>query len=38
VPTETGAGNEPVPAGLWRQIAYPFRKPREGERLAADVV
>lgn len=33
-----GAGDEPVPAGLWRQLAYPLRKPRPGERLAADVV
>jgi sterol desaturase/sphingolipid hydroxylase (fatty acid hydroxylase superfamily) len=37
VPTQFGAGSEPVPAGLWRQIAYPFRKPRRGERLAADL-
>lgn len=33
-----GAGDEPVPAGLWRQLAYPFRRPRPGERLAAEVV
>lgn len=36
VPTEFGAGDEPVPAGLWRQLAYPFRRPRAGEPLARD--
>ena len=37
----TATGGPPVfppqPAGLWRQVAYPFRKPRDG-RLAAEVV
>jgi sterol desaturase/sphingolipid hydroxylase (fatty acid hydroxylase superfamily) len=37
VPVEFGAGDEPVPTGIWRQIAYPLRKPRLGEALAADV-
>lgn len=38
VPTRFGADDEPVPAGLWRRVAYPFRRPRRGERLAGDVV
>lgn len=38
IPTEFGAGEEPVPAGFWRQILYPFRKPNEGEALARDIV
>ena len=38
VPTVFGAGNTPVPAGFWRQILYPFRKPKEGEALARDIV
>jgi len=37
VPVEFGAGAEPVPAGLLRQLAYPFRKPKPGEALAAEV-
>jgi sterol desaturase/sphingolipid hydroxylase (fatty acid hydroxylase superfamily) len=36
-PTEFGAGDEPVPAGIWRQLAYPFRCPRPGARLARDI-
>lgn len=36
-PRRFGAGAEPVPAGLWRQLLYPFRRPRPGERLAADL-
>jgi len=36
VPQAFGAGREPVPAGLWRQLAYPFRKPRAGEALASE--
>jgi sterol desaturase/sphingolipid hydroxylase (fatty acid hydroxylase superfamily) len=37
-PTAFGAGDEPVPAGLWRQLAYPFRRAKPGERLARDRV
>jgi len=37
-PSEFGAGEEPVPAGLWRQLAYPFRRPRAAEALARDRV
>jgi len=37
VPNRFGAGDEPVPAGLWRQLAYPFRRPRPGEALAGDL-
>jgi sterol desaturase/sphingolipid hydroxylase (fatty acid hydroxylase superfamily) len=33
-PTEFGAAGEPVPAGIWRQLAYPFRKPKPSEALA----
>jgi len=38
IPTEFGAGEEPVPAGFWHQVLYPFRKPKEGEALARDMV
>lgn len=38
IPTEFGAGAEPVPAGLWRQLAYPFRRPKPGEALASERV
>ena len=37
-PSEFGAGDEPVPAGLWRQLAYPFRRPKPGEALARERV
>ncbi|HEU4431731.1 MAG TPA: sterol desaturase family protein [Myxococcota bacterium] len=37
-PRAFGAGDEPVPAGIWRQLAYPFRKPRAGEPLAHERV
>ena len=37
IPTEFGAGETRVPAGFWRQLAYPFRQPREGDALAKDV-
>jgi sterol desaturase/sphingolipid hydroxylase (fatty acid hydroxylase superfamily) len=36
VPTEFGAGEEPVPAGIWRQLAYPWRRARAGDVLARD--
>ena len=35
-PAEFGAGDEPVPAGLWRQLAYPWRRVKPGEALARD--
>lgn len=38
IPTKFGAGETPVPAGLWRQVLYPFRQPKPGEPLACDVV
>ena len=38
LPTRFGAGETPVPAGLWRQVLYPFRQPKPGEPLARDVV
>jgi sterol desaturase/sphingolipid hydroxylase (fatty acid hydroxylase superfamily) len=37
-PTEFGAGSEPVPAGIWRQLAYPFRRPKPGDALARDAI
>ncbi len=38
VPTRFGSGGEPVPAGLWRQLAYPFRTPRADEDMAGQVI
>jgi sterol desaturase/sphingolipid hydroxylase (fatty acid hydroxylase superfamily) len=35
-PTAFGAGEEPVPAGIWRQLAYPWRRAKAGEALARD--
>lgn len=37
IPREFGAGETPVPAGFWRQLLYPFRRPKKGETLARDV-
>ena len=37
VPTKFGAGVTPVPAGLWQQLLYPFRKAKPGEPLAKDI-
>ena len=38
LPTRFGPGETPVPAGLWRQLLYPFRQPQPGEALARDIV
>lgn len=38
IPTEFGAGEEPVPAGFWYQLLYPFRKPKATELLARDII
>jgi hypothetical protein len=37
IPTEFGAGAEPVPAALWRQLAHSFRS-KPGEALASERV
>lgn len=37
VPTEFGAGDTRVPAGLWNQLLFPFRKTAKGKPLAKDI-
>lgn len=37
VPTKFGAGDTPVPAGLWQQLVFPFRNNPEGVTLARDI-